>query len=234
MDLLATHAACQPDHPAIIDDDTVLSWQAFFERRNRLAHGLVHLGLKPGDHAIAYAPNSADVLLAGAAVRAVSAVAVPMNHRLTADEAAYIHSDAVLAFAGDTFLPVVEAVRARVPRVRHWLLFGPERRPWASHLEDLVAAGRPDPVEVDVGESLGGSMIYTAGTTGKPKGALRRALDPTSVIPALTALDVASRSPARVMSTRPALFLTRTSTNFTSRAIDRRLIATRCQHKLKF
>src|SRR6266536_4764787 len=193
MDLLATHAARQPDHPAIVDGDTVLSWHDFFERRNRLAHGLVRLGLKPGDHAIVYAPISADVLLAGAAVRAVSAVPVPMNHRLTADEAAYIldNSDAVLAFAGDAFLPVVEAVRARVPRVRHWLLFGPERRAWASHLDDLVAAGRPDPVEVDVGESLGGSMIYTAGTTGKPKGALRRAFDPSTVMAALTALDLA-------------------------------------------
>jgi acyl-CoA synthetase (AMP-forming)/AMP-acid ligase II len=193
MDLIATHAARQPDHPAIIDGDTVLSWRDFFEQRNRLAHGLVRLGLKPGDHVIVYAPNSADVLLAGAAVRAVSAVPVPMNHRLTADEAAYIldDSDAVLVFAGDAFLPVVEAVRARAPRVRHWVLLGVERRGWASHLDDLVAAGRPEPVEVDLGESLGGSMIYTAGTTGKPKGALRRAFDPRSVMPALTALDVA-------------------------------------------
>jgi acyl-CoA synthetase (AMP-forming)/AMP-acid ligase II len=81
---------------------------------------------------IVYAPNSADVLLAGAALRAVSAVPVPMNHRLTADEAAYIldDSDAVLVFAGDAFLPVVEAVRARAPRVRHWvLLVAPERTP---------------------------------------------------------------------------------------------------------
>jgi len=71
--------ARQPDHPAIIDGDTVLSWQDFFEQRNRLAHGLVHLELQPGDHAIVYAPNSADVLLAGAAVRTVSAVPVPIT-----------------------------------------------------------------------------------------------------------------------------------------------------------
>jgi acyl-CoA synthetase (AMP-forming)/AMP-acid ligase II len=92
-------------------------------------------------------------------MRAVSAVPVPMNHRLTADEAAYIfdNSDAVLAFVGDAFLPVVEAVRARAPRVRHWVLFGGESRPWASPLDDLVAAGRPDPVEVGAGENLGGS-----------------------------------------------------------------------------
>jgi acyl-CoA synthetase (AMP-forming)/AMP-acid ligase II len=193
MDFLATHAARQPDYPAIVDGDTVLSWHDFFEQRNRLAHGLIRLGLGPGDHAIVYAPNSADVLLAGAAIRAVSAVPVPMNHRLTVDEAAYIfdNSDAVLAFVGDAFLPVVEAVRARAPRVRHWVLFGGESRRWASRLDDLVAAGRPDSVEVGAGENLGGSMIYTAGTTGKPKGALRRTLDARSVIPALTALDVA-------------------------------------------
>src|SRR5262249_58179024 len=86
MDLLATHATRQPDHPAIIEGDAILSWHDFVERRNRLAHGLVRLGLKPGEHAVVYAPNSADQLITGAALRAVSAVAVPMNHPLTAHE----------------------------------------------------------------------------------------------------------------------------------------------------
>src|SRR4030095_16286526 len=55
-----------------------------------------------------------------------------------------------------------------------------ERRAWASHVNDLIADGRPDPVAVP--EGLGGRMIYTAGTAGKPKGALRKSIDPRAII----------------------------------------------------
>jgi acyl-CoA synthetase (AMP-forming)/AMP-acid ligase II len=52
---------------------------------------------------------------------------------------------------------------------------------------DLIAAGRPGLVAEP--EGLGGSMIYTAGTTGKPKGALRRAIDPRAIITRVVALN---------------------------------------------
>ena len=86
------------------------------------------------------------MLLAGAAVRAVSAIPVPMNHRLTADEAAYIldNSDAVLAFAGDTFLPVVEAVRTRVPRIRMITRRGTDSTRGAPQPENTTMPQRPE------------------------------------------------------------------------------------------
>jgi acyl-CoA synthetase (AMP-forming)/AMP-acid ligase II len=138
---------------------------------------------------VLYAHNSLEVLLAAAAARALGLIPVPMNHRLTADEVAYIldDSDAVAVFASDAFVPMLERVRARAPKVRHVVLLGAERRPWARHLDDLVAAGRPAPMAA--AEGLGGSMIYTAGTTGKPKGALRRASDPATVLPRVAALN---------------------------------------------
>jgi acyl-CoA synthetase (AMP-forming)/AMP-acid ligase II len=57
-------------------------------------------------------------------------------------------------------------------------------------LADLVAAGAPGPVAVDTGTNVGGSMIYTAGTTGKPKGALRRAVDPKTILPPFEAFGL--------------------------------------------
>jgi acyl-CoA synthetase (AMP-forming)/AMP-acid ligase II len=192
MDVLARHAAAHPDTAAVIDGERRLSWQQYHEARNRLVHALAGLGLAAGEHAVVYAHNSLEVLLASAALRALGAVPVPMNHRLTAEEVGYIldHSDAVAVFASDAFVPMLERVRERASRLRHVVLLGGERRPWAHHVEALLAAGRPAPVTAPPG--LGGSMIYTAGTTGKPKGARRHAADPAAVLPRMRALRCAA------------------------------------------
>jgi acyl-CoA synthetase (AMP-forming)/AMP-acid ligase II len=189
MDVLTRHAQAHPDRPAVIDGERTMSWRAYHEARNRLAHALAELGLAAGEHVAIYSDNALEVLLASAAARALGLIAVPVNHRLTAEEVAYIldDADAVAAFVGDAFVPTLERVRTGAPRLRHVVLLGAERRPWAVPLDALLARGRPDPPATRPG--LGGSMIYTAGTTGRPKGARRRASDPAVVLPRLAALD---------------------------------------------
>jgi long-chain acyl-CoA synthetase len=189
VDLVALHAARTPDRPALIQGDRQLSWAEFHQARNRLANALAAMGLRPGEHAIVHAANSIENLLVGAAVRAAGGVAIPMNHRLTAEEVRYIldDSEASVAFVGDSFVPVADRVRAEARGVRQWILVGDERRPWAQALPDVLAAGSTGAPPT----AGGGSMVYTAGTTGKPKGALRRAIDPTSVIDRLRDLDLA-------------------------------------------
>ena len=192
MDVIAAHAERQPERAALIEGDRRLSWAELRDARNRLAHSLVGLGISPGEHVVLYAHNSLEVLVASAAVRAAGAIPVPMNHRLTADEVAYIleNSEAAAVFVGDAFVPMADAVRARSPKVRAWILLGAERRDWAVRFDDLVAAGRTEPVELPGGEVFGASTIYTAGTTGKPKGARRRGSDPGELLPPLAALNV--------------------------------------------
>src|SRR6266481_1259866 len=176
MDVLAAHAARHPDKPALVEGERVWSWAEFIGRRNRLAHGLLALGLPAGGHVIVYAENSLEHYLAGSAARAAGLIPAPMNHRLVAEEVTYIldHSDAVAVLVSDRFLPMVEAVRpATSPaasKVRRFVLLGAERRPWAEHLDDLLASGGTDPVELPAGGGFGASMIYTGGTTGRPKG----------------------------------------------------------------
>src|SRR4029453_1411913 len=181
MDIVARHAEAQPDKSAVIDGDQHLTWREFYHARNRLADALGALGLVGGEHVVLYAHNSLEVLLASAAARALGLIPVPMNPRLTAEEVAYIldDSDAVAVFVSDAFVPMLERVPAGAPPLRHVVLLGGERRAWASQVNDLIADGRPDPVAVP--EGLGGSMIYTAGTTGKPKGALRKSNDPRAI-----------------------------------------------------
>src|SRR5262245_57943909 len=145
MDILATHAARHPDKPPLTEGDRVWSWAEMVEKRNRLGHALVDLGFRPGEHAIVYAANSIEHLMAGTGARAAGLIPTPMNHRLVAEEVAYIldHSDAVAVFVSDQFLPVVEAVRPGAHRVRRYILMGEQRRDWAEHLDDLLARGKP-------------------------------------------------------------------------------------------
>ena len=189
MDLIAKYAADQPDRPALIEGERSFTWRQFFHTRNRLAHSLAALGIGAGQHAVIYAHNSAENILASQALRALGAVAVPMNHRLTADEVVYIldNSDAAAVLVGDDFLPMVEQIRGAVARVKRWLTLGVERRPWAEALGDLLARGSDTAPPLPA--AVGGSMVYTAGTTGKPKGALRRVIDAAGLRPRLAALD---------------------------------------------
>jgi fatty-acyl-CoA synthase/long-chain acyl-CoA synthetase len=181
VDVLAAHAQRTPDALALIEGDRSLTWRAFVDRRTRLANALRGLGVAPAAHVILYVPNCLEAMVAAAATRAAGAIPVPMNHRLVAEEVAYIldHSDATAVFVGDQFLPVADRVRPAAPNVRRWILVGGERRPWAERLDELIARGDPAPLPEDATQGLGGSMIYTGGTTGRPKGALRHGLDAT-------------------------------------------------------
>ena len=181
MDVLAVHADRTPGAVALLDGDRRLTWREYVAQRNRLANALRGLGLTKGEHAIVYVQNSLEAVLVPSAARSAGAIPVPMNHRLVADEVAYIldHSDARAVFVSDAFLGTVERVRPGAGKVRSWILVGSERRPWAEHVDDLLKTGDPAPLPADPTQGLGGSMIYTGGTTGRPKGALRAATDPT-------------------------------------------------------
>src|SRR2546426_3982646 len=188
MDLVAAHTAKHPHRTALIEGERWLTWDQFFGRGTRLAHSRAGLGIGAGQHVIVYAHNALENLVAGPPLRALGAIGVPMTHRLTAEEVAYIldNADATAVFVGDAFLPIAERVRGAA-RVKRWITLGPERRPWAEALDDLLAQGSEAPPPAV--PAMGGSMIYTAGTTGKPKGARRRVTDPAAILPRLAALD---------------------------------------------
>jgi acyl-CoA synthetase (AMP-forming)/AMP-acid ligase II len=185
MDLLALYAGTQPDKPAVIDDrpgEPVVSW-TFAElnrRANQLGHFLLDLGVGSSTKVIWCGQNSASLIAATQAIRKIGAVGVPLNYRLTAEEAAYVidNSDAKVVYVDAEYGGLIAGIRDQLPKVTEVLVFDGD-----GELEQRVAKYPVEPVPVDEGAvDAASTMIYTSGTTGKPKGAVRSAtrLDPTA------------------------------------------------------
>jgi len=180
-----------PDKPAVIDDrpdGTTLIWSyAELNRQaNRLAHVFRELGVNPGERFIWCGPNSPAMVAVGHARAKVGATAVPLNYRLTAEETAYIveDSDAVLIYADTEQAETFARIRLRMTRVRHVVIHGgsvPEGMLDGDALVAQASAVEPPPAPAD----HPASMLYTSGTTGRPKGAVRQPLDPAAIVPLL-------------------------------------------------
>jgi len=179
MDLLAVHAANTPDKPAVIDDRpgaAVVTW-SFAEldgRANRLANLLVDLGAGPGVRVVTVGQNSAGLLAATHALRRSGAVAVPLNYRLSPQEATYVvdNSDATVVYADVEYLPLIEAVLPGAPGVSRVICFDAAGDLVDPALAKRLAGSPATPPAVE-GAGTGSTMIYTSGTTGRPKGAIR-------------------------------------------------------------
>src|SRR6185437_13281453 len=178
-DILTTYAQMQPDKPGVIDDKpdgTVVVWTyAELEARsNRVANLLLSLGTGPGKKVLWCGPNSPEVVAVMSASRKIGAVAVPLNYRLTPEEALYIinHSDAEIAYVDYEHAPMFAALRDQFEKVRHVIAVGGPA-PDGMLSDADIAAAPADPPDVGDAAGTGGSMIYTSGTTGKPKGAYR-------------------------------------------------------------
>jgi acyl-CoA synthetase (AMP-forming)/AMP-acid ligase II len=194
-DFLSAYARSQPDKPGVIDDrpdGTVVTWTyAELEAQsNRVANLLLSLGAGPGTKVLWCGPNSPQVLAVMNAARKIGAVAVPLNYRLTPEEARYVinHSDAEIAYVDHEQAPMFAALRGQLDKVRHVIAVGGPVGGAAPDgmLSDADIAAAPD-LAPEPREG-GGTMIYTSGTTGKPKGALRAGPQDPAVLGALLAL----------------------------------------------
>jgi acyl-CoA synthetase (AMP-forming)/AMP-acid ligase II len=188
-DLLSIYAGSQPDKLAVVEDrgggDVVRWTYAELEAEaNRLSNALISLGVTPGEKVVWCGPNSRHVVAFINAARKAGAVSVPLNYRLTAEEALYVvdNCDATIAYVDAEQAPMFAAIRDRLDKVRQIIVYGGE--PPAGMLgDDFVAAASADPPPEPGEENTAGTMIYTSGTTGKPKGAVRHlSPDTTAVI----------------------------------------------------
>jgi len=174
--LLTTQARIQPDRLGARDLERSMSFSQWNTRACGLANGLLALGLSRGDRIAVLAYNRVEWAEIYAAVAKAGLVAVPINFRLTAPEAGFICADcSVSAVVAEVALAdLADAMRPdlEVP-ASNFILIGAEVRPGWQSYEDLIAAASAEEPNVAVTPDDTWCLMYTSGTTGNPKGAIR-------------------------------------------------------------
>jgi fatty-acyl-CoA synthase len=170
-DLIDRNAAFAPDKPAIHFAGTTLTYAAFAARIEAAARALKsQLGVGRGDRVAILSLNRPDYLMLLYACARLGAMLVPLNWRLAVPEQVFILADAsVRALVVEKgFEDVVEPLKQALPAVR---IVGLD---FAPSFDDLLASGGSGGRNPHVDLSNPLLIVYTSGTTGRPKGAVLR------------------------------------------------------------
>ena len=175
-EVVASHARLRPDVIGARDLKRSLTYREWNVRSCRLANALLGLGLERGHRVAILAYNRLEWVEIYVAVAKAGLVAVPINFRLTAPEVGFIIDDCDVAaiIVEDSLTATVDEVRTDLAvAADRFIHIGPSTPPGYRSYEDLVAAGSSSEPAVLVTSDDAWCLMYTSGTTGRPKGAIR-------------------------------------------------------------
>jgi fatty-acyl-CoA synthase len=182
-------AARQPDHPALIQGDRVVTWGQFDARADALAAHLVAHGITADAKVAAYLYNGPEYLETYYAAFKAGVAPINTNYRYGGDELTYLFDNAdaqtVVFHAG--FAETLAPLRSKLPSVKRWIAVaepGHAVPDWADDYDQIVAEPPGHrPFKAPWGRSPDNLvLLYTGGTTGMPKGVMWRQDDLFNVI----------------------------------------------------
>ncbi|OKH78711.1 MULTISPECIES: fatty-acid--CoA ligase FadD5 [Mycolicibacterium] len=171
---LARHAMMQPDKTALRFLGHTTTWRELDDRVSRLAGALSRRGVAFGDRVLILMLNRTEFIESVLATNKLGAIAVPVNFRMTPPEIAFLVSDcqARVVITESVLAGVATAVRDLDPTLETVVVAGAPSDEGVLGYDDLLAEdGEPAPL-VDIPENAPALIMYTSGTTGRPKGAV--------------------------------------------------------------
>ncbi len=174
--ILKVNAKKFPTTIALKDTERKFTYPELNRRVNRLAHGLMEMGLEKGDRVVVLMENSIEFIELYLATAKTGLVIVPINFRLVGREIEYIvnNSDAKALVVHDEFAPTVDEVKKELKNLKPdgFVVVGDSRKGY--HEYESFITGKPETEpEIGVDSKDTWILIYTSGTTGKPKGVIR-------------------------------------------------------------
>ena len=161
---------------ALKDQHRSFTYAETNRRVNRLAHGLMGLGLAKGDKVAVFMDNCIEIIEVYLATAKTGIIIVPVNFRLVGCEVEYIvnNADAKAMVVEAQFTDVIDPIKKDLGNIaaNHYVIVGGESQGYVEYEQFL--AGNPDgEPQATVKPADTWILIYTSGTTGKPKGVIR-------------------------------------------------------------
>ncbi|MFF0771832.1 long-chain fatty acid--CoA ligase [Nonomuraea wenchangensis] len=169
----ARRAQMTPDRTAFIFADRPVTYAEVHERTTRLASRLRAAGVRAGDRVAYLGRNHVAFVETMFASHLLGAIFVPLNFRLAAPEIGYMldHSGAEVLIYAPECVEVVQALPDTATALREVVALDAPR-PGERHYDTWLAEGDPTPIDTPVKLDDTALILYTSGTTGRPKGAM--------------------------------------------------------------
>lgn len=164
----------RPHQPALIKGERSISFAEFAARARRVASALHRAGARRQDRIAVLSLNSIEQCEIYGAGELAGFIMVGLNFRLTGNEIAYQLEDCqarVLLFEA-RYTAMVDSIRERLGSVVRFVCIGEGAPDWATGYEAFAASGLPEGAPFSARDDDVAYLVYTSGTTGKPKGCM--------------------------------------------------------------
>ncbi|SFJ66686.1 AMP-binding protein [Thermoflavimicrobium dichotomicum] len=178
-DLLTEKVTIHPDKTFLVFEDNkeqrfTLTYREFSEKVNRLAAALLEFGVKKEDKVTLHLPNCLEFMISWFALAHIGAVMVPTNILSTEDEMEYIlgHSESILLITEEIYLKKFNNIKDKLPLRDIWLARYEGTEYQDKSLDRIIEQSKGEVPFVPLHSEDVAAMMYTSGTTSRPKGVL--------------------------------------------------------------
>jgi len=173
-DLFLRSVRRYPQKTAVIDGTYKYSYSELNHECNRLANGLLDRHVGKGDRIGLLTKNCKEFVISYLAVTKIGAVLVPLNHRCVARELEYMLSDCdakALIFEAE-FREMVARLKNPLPGLRTYISVGKTGLSFGEEFDEVLSSAKSAEPGIECLEDDECTILYTSGTTGRPKGAV--------------------------------------------------------------
>ena len=172
-DFINIAAAICPDKLAIVFEDKRYTFSQLNDRVNRLANGLIKLGVQKGDRVSFIQVNCNQCVETYFAVAKAGAIYLPLNFRAKEKELTYMlnSAEATTLIAGERYIPMIQAIRPELKSLKN-LISIEKKHEDLLYYEDIIKSSSAEEVVTPIDDKDTTILMYTAGTTGFPKGVM--------------------------------------------------------------
>jgi fatty-acyl-CoA synthase len=171
-EFLTKRSLLTPDREGLVCEKVRRTYKELNEQANRLANALKTLGVSHGDRVGLLALNEPEFYDLYFGLGKIGAILVPVNYRLAGPEIQFILSDceAKVFIFGKEYREIVDSFRKDIP-AKHLVAISDEPIEWAQSYRTLINGASDQEPEIIGGDDDTLTILYTSGTTGRPKGA---------------------------------------------------------------